>query len=576
MRRTTPRPGPAKALVTLAGALVGIVGLWSSAAGASKPATSSAARSASAGANAGVPTRWLVTRTAIDLINQYIGNDALTTSVFDGPSTAVAGGAPSQWTTRTTATFAAYGPATSRGSFLYALAHHTIPAGTSDVMYDDEDWAMTPAAELAAPGESMAQFVATAHANGYKAILAPALSLTSAMSCHVANRPSWWNYLNGCGVPSLVARARPDIYEIQAQSFENDTTFGTRCSCYQWFVTQAAAAVKGDLGTEVLAGLSTNPAGAHTTALNLYVDTLHTEGLVSGYWLNVPQQGQHCPTCMVGGDPEVAAQYLLLRRSGYGADGSARPTGYWLAASNGQVFAAGTTPALGGFATSGGDPVVGLAATGDGFGYWVVTADGSVKAFGDAVYAGDLPAAGAHVSDIAALAPTGDGRGYWLIGRDGGEFAFGDAAYHGSLPGRHVHVSDVVGMVATPDGGGYWLVGTDGGVFAFGDARFRGSLPAVGVRTSDVRAMIAAPSRNGYILVGADGGTFVFGSGVSYLGSLPSRGVKVDDITGLALTSGGYWVAGSNGAVYAFGAAPALPPPSGARANLPIASIAGA
>jgi hypothetical protein len=34
---------------------------------------------------------------------------------------------------------------------------------------------------------------------------------------------------------------------------------------------------------------------------------------------------------------------------------------------------------------------------------------------------------------IVAIAPTPDGGGYWLVGQDGGIFAFGDAQYHGSL-----------------------------------------------------------------------------------------------------------------------------------------------
>jgi hypothetical protein len=39
-----------------------------------------------------------------------------------------------------------------------------------------------------------------------------------------------------------------------------------------------------------------------------------------------------------------------------------------------------------------GFPVVGMAATGDGGGYWLVAADGGVFAFGDAGYYGRAPA----------------------------------------------------------------------------------------------------------------------------------------------------------------------------------------
>jgi hypothetical protein len=242
------------------------------------------------------------------------------------------------------------------------------------------------------------------------------------------------------------------------------------------------------------------------------------------------------------------------------------------------VFAAGSAPSLGGTTTTRANPVVGIAATRDGQGYWLVERDGNVLAFGSATLHGTLPRLHTHVSDIVAIAPTGDGGGYWLIGRDGGEFAFGDAHYHGSLPGLGIHVTDIAGMVSTSDGGGYWLVGSDGGVFAFGDARYVGSLPKVHVHVHNIRAMIASPTRHGYVLVGSDGGAFVFGTGVNFYGSLPGRGIHSNDIVGLALTADahGYWLAGANGATYAFGNAVAYATPAGLSDNLPVVAIAGA
>jgi len=83
------------------------------------------------------------------------------------------------------------------------------------------------------------------------------------------------------------------------------------------------------------------------------------------------------------------------------------------------------------------------------------------------------------------MAATPDGGGYWLVAADGGVFAFGDARFLGSTGALRL-ARPVVGMAATPDGGGYWLVAADGGVFAFGDARFlgsRGGLPLAGTGT---------------------------------------------------------------------------------------------
>ena len=256
------------------------------------------------------------------------------------------------------------------------------------------------------------------------------------------------------------------------------------------------------------------------------------------------------------------------------------PEGYFLATRAGGVFPVGDAPSLGGFAVSNGDAAVGMAATGDGEGYYAVTATGRVHVAGDATFHGDLahlPGGGSvTVHDIVAIAPTVDGRGYWLIGSDGGMFAFGDARFHGSLPGRGARADDIVGLVAAPSGAGYDLVGADGGVFAFGATRFFGSLPGLGVRVDDIRGLLPAPGGTGYVLVGADGGAFSFGHGAPFAGSLPGEGIRVTDIAGIALTpdGAGYWMAGAGGTTYPFGDAGAFGEPAGIASHLPVAAIA--
>ena len=76
---------------------------------------------------------------------------------------------------------------------------------------------------------------------------------------------------------------------------------------------------------------------------------------------------------------------------------------------------------------------------------------------------------------VVGMAATPDGKGYWLVAADGGVFAFGDAGFYGSMGAKPLN-QPVVGMAATPDGKGYWLVAADGGIFAFGDAAFYGSM----------------------------------------------------------------------------------------------------
>jgi hypothetical protein len=118
-------------------------------------------------------------------------------------------------------------------------------------------------------------------------------------------------------------------------------------------------------------------------------------------------------------------------------------------------------------------PIVGMAATPGGAGYWLVAADGGIFAYGDAAFYGSM--GGTNLNQpIVGMAATPDGKGYWLVAADGGIFAFGDATFHGSM-GGHALNQLVVGMAVNGLTGGYWLVASDGGIFAF-DAPFYGSM----------------------------------------------------------------------------------------------------
>ncbi len=208
--------------------------------------------------------------------------------------------------------------------------------------------------------------------------------------------------------------------------------------------------------------------------------------------------------------------------------------GYWMVAGDGGIFTFGTA---GFFGSMGGTklvaPVVSMAATPDGKGYWMVGADGGVFTFGDAPYEGSTgqlnpgqAPGGANAvtpaKPIVSMAATPDGKGYWMVGADGGVFTFGDALYFGSLPGLltscgqgaagacPVNVGAVVSMVTTPDGKGYWMATGNGMVFFFGDATDQGSASGLKL-AAPIVSMAATPDGKGYWLVGADGGVFTFG-----------------------------------------------------------------
>jgi hypothetical protein len=154
---------------------------------------------------------------------------------------------------------------------------------------------------------------------------------------------------------------------------------------------------------------------------------------------------------------------------------------------------------------------------------------------------------------VVAMAPTATGQGYWLVAADGGVFAFGDARLFGSMSGVAL-AQPVVGMAATPTGNGYWLVAADGGIFAFGDARFYGSMSGRGL-AQPVAGMAATPTGNGYWLVAGDGGIFTFGA-AGFFGSMGGSGLDRPVRTmAVAPTGGGYWVVTTDGGVFDFGTA---------------------
>jgi hypothetical protein len=144
-------------------------------------------------------------------------------------------------------------------------------------------------------------------------------------------------------------------------------------------------------------------------------------------------------------------------------------------------------------------PIVGMAATPDGMGYWLVASDGGVFGFGDAHFYGSMGGQPLN-KPIVGMAATPDGMGYWLVASDGGVFGFGDAHFYGSMGGQPLN-KPIVGIVSTSTSHGYWLDAADGGVFAFGDAPFYGSSP--GSVETIIGPLRPTPDGQGYWLADA-------------------------------------------------------------------------
>jgi hypothetical protein len=160
-----------------------------------------------------------------------------------------------------------------------------------------------------------------------------------------------------------------------------------------------------------------------------------------------------------------------------------------------------------------------------GGGRWSVSPDGQVTAEGGAPSYGD--ARGIDLWEpVVGMASTPTGRGYWLAARDSGVFSFGDAAFHGNLisqlivrdnlpPGTLTGENildyldgEIVDIASTGDG--YYLLGKDGGVFTFGRLPFHGSMSGqLGTDAVDLRTVAGG----GYVIVGANGAAWTCAGG---------------------------------------------------------------
>ncbi|HEY5108800.1 MAG TPA: fibronectin type III domain-containing protein, partial [Acidimicrobiales bacterium] len=166
--------------------------------------------------------------------------------------------------------------------------------------------------------------------------------------------------------------------------------------------------------------------------------------------------GMEFPVALNGTNPVVGSSYLVTGLTAgkmYYFTVRARVSGASSAASN-EVMAipfSAYTPLGHLFG-----PIISMASTADGTGYWLATAAGAVSAHGSATDLGNT-ASLTLAAPIVKIVADPKGAGYWEVAADGGIFAYGSAHFEGAAASATLN-SPIVDMVPTADGLGYWEV----------------------------------------------------------------------------------------------------------------------
>jgi Pro-kumamolisin, activation domain len=246
------------------------------------------------------------------------------------------------------------------------------------------------------------------------------------------------------------------------------------------------------------------------------------------------------------------------------------PAGYWMLTADGRVYPFGDALSYGDSAAAlaplmaGGVRATKLEPTPTGHGYWIVDSAGHVGAFGDARDLGGVPAGQLRPAErVTSLSSTPSGAGYWLFTDQGRVFGYGDAPFLGDMSTTKLN-GPILGSIPSTSGHGYYLVGSDGGIFAFGDAAFRGSMGGTHLN-APVESLVPTTDDGGYWLVAGDGGIFAFGD-ATFHGSMGGTHLNAP-VSGMVRFGNGYLMVATDGGIFDFSDRPFF----GSLAGTPLA-----
>ncbi|HVG48287.1 MAG TPA: phosphatidylinositol-specific phospholipase C [Rubellimicrobium sp.] len=225
--------------------------------------------------------------------------------------------------------------------------------------------------------------------------------------------------------------------------------------------------------------------------------------------------------------------------------------GYWIVDGNAKVTALGSAEAYrpaGAAATE----AIAIAARENGTGYYLLTLDGSVYAYGDT----DNKAGQGVPRDTRAASisvkPTSvspSGLGYWVLADNGIVRAYNATSYGRIESGTNLQA---LSLVATPDARGYWILASNGRIHAFGSAENFGDRRDAGPGAGQLAvAMAATPDGKGYWILSTNGTVFRYGTARHFgQGVGPGETARAMAATKDGL---GYWILSTNGNVHAYG-----------------------
>ncbi len=218
--------------------------------------------------------------------------------------------------------------------------------------------------------------------------------------------------------------------------------------------------------------------------------------------------------------------------------------GYWILSQNGGIQAYGNAVYYGHGKGSDND-AVDMATTPSGKGYWILSKNGGIHTYGDAAYYGHGKGSD---NDAVAMAATPDGGGYWIVCKNGGIHSYGNAIYYGHGKGSD---NDAVDIARTVDGKGYWILCKNGGIHSYGDAAYYGHGKG---SDNDAVAMAITLNGGGYWILSKNGGIHTYGDAVYYGHGKGSDNDAVD--IARTVDGKGYWILCENGGIHTYGDAP--------------------